>query len=208
MTKTRLFRLAFAIVPHLPRRVVQYFAIIIGHLLWLFLPNVRQTVSENLAHVPSLAEQPEVLRATTRQCFVELLLNYVDLFSYPDISNVDFVTSFPLKTENYVRQALTEGIGCIAVSLHLSSFDYSGYRFRTLVSGEVVVPAEELQQPDLFQLINDHRNRTGLSFVPVAQHESMRKMITTLKNGGTVMVAVDRDVLHTGATIDFFGQPG
>ena len=207
MNKLRFFQFAFWLLPRVPRRLAQYCAIVVGYGLWLGAPKLRQRVRANLAHIPTLAANPQRLDHTTRVAFAHLLLNYLDLFAPPDRADPNFFTHFPIADEGLIHEILQAGKGCIMISLHNSTLEIAQQRLCHLLNIPIIVPMEALEPPALYDLLAQQRGRKGISFLPVSRSETLRDMLTTLRQGNGVLMAVDRDIVQTGVIMPFFNAP-
>lgn len=209
MNKTALFRLAFRVLPFVPRRLAQYVAIAASWVLWALAPAMRQRVRANLAHIPDLAAHPQRLERVVRRSFRALLLSYVDLFAPPRRGDPDFVTHFPLEgLANYHQaRAARPGVGCIILSVHTAGFERGRHRLPLFLRGPVIAPMESLTPPAFNDLLMTERNKSGTIFMPITAGETLRAMIASLRQGKDLLLALDRDVLHTGAVMPLFGAP-
>ena len=205
LTKVRLFHLAFRFLPWIPHRLVQYGAIAAAYGLWRFSHTARARVRANLAHIPTLAANPDKLDTMVRRCFRALLLNYVDLFIPPTANDPSAAIHYPVRGLEALRAAQAQGKGVILVSLHSSGSEWGRYRVPELLQSRMVMPMEVLSPPELFDEIAAERSRSGIQVIPIADRSSLRAMLTALREGGAVIVALDRDVLHTGIVLPFFG---
>jgi lauroyl/myristoyl acyltransferase len=207
MNKVRLFQLAFWFMPKVPHRLSQYAAIGAGYVAWLIAQRTRARVRANLAHVPTLAANPQRLNRATRQAFAHLMLNYVDLFAPPDLTDPDFPLHFPIEEKDLIRDIMAQGKGCIMVTHHVGTFELAKYRLRLLLDTPVIVPVEAVDPPGLFALLVHERSRCGMDFRSITESETLRDMLLALRQGQAILVAMDRDVLHTGVMMPFLGAP-
>ncbi len=204
MIKTTLFRAAFRWLPLLPMRLVQWVAIGASVVVWAMAGSLRARVRANLAHIPALAADPVALQQTTRRAFRSLLLNYVDLFMPPP---ADAVKKLTINDLSLFRELREQGTGCVVLSLHSSGFEWGCYFMPQLMGPPLIMPAEVVQPKELFDLLAAERAKCGIEFLPIDQDATLRAMITAVRQGGKVMLACDRDVLHTGLILPFFGAP-
>lgn len=78
MNSVRLYQLAFWLMPKVPHRLAQYIAVTASYFSWLVATKTPARVRTNLAHIPTLAANPQRFDRATRQAFAQLLLNYLD----------------------------------------------------------------------------------------------------------------------------------
>ena len=69
----------------------------------------------------------------------------------------------------------------------------------------ITIPVERVAPPKLFEYITNLRTSKGLKLIPI--DGSLLDLIRSLKKGGVVGVAGDRDITQSGRVVDFFGYP-
>ncbi len=209
MIKTRLYRLAFRVLPRVPRPLLLWLAPVAGGAFWLVSGGARATVRANLAHIPRLAGNPALLNRMVRRCFTNLVLNYIDLFVPPPQGlATDLSADFVAEGLSTINEAVAQGKGVILFSLHTAAFERARYRMRQLFPNHAMVgPMEALDPPELFDLIATARGQSDMTFLPISSGETLRTLIKTLRQGGVVLLAIDRDVTGTGVVMPFFGAP-
>ncbi len=203
--KTRLFRLAFRVLPRLPRTLVQVLAVLAAEVLWLTASGMRARVRANLAHIPTLAADPRALDRVVRRSFRSLLLNYIDLFTPPDLNDPRDLAQLTIENRAVLTELQNRGQGCILLSLHSNGFERGCHFLPRVAAGQIIGPMEVISPPELFTMVLHSRSQNGIKFLPITASETLREMITGLRSGAHVVVALDRDVLHTGIEMPFFG---
>jgi phosphatidylinositol dimannoside acyltransferase len=66
---------------------------------------------------------------------------------------------------------------------------------------------ETVQPPELYDLMATERSKPGVRFLPITEGATLRELIAALRRNETVLLALDRDVLHSGVVMPFFGKP-
>jgi KDO2-lipid IV(A) lauroyltransferase len=201
-----LFRIALAVVPRLPQRLVQRVGLAVGWVLWATLPGPRRRVTANLAHVPALAANSQRLRRAARQVFGNSILNYIDFFRLPSVSAGELAEYWTVSGVEQVDAALAEGRGCILICSHLGNFDYALRHFLNL-GYKLTVTQEHLKPERLHQLVMQVRNLPGLHFAPVDSTSGLRALLTALRRNEIVLMPADRDIQGHGEAVTFFGEP-
>ena len=204
MSKYRLFRFAFWMGPRVPRPLALALAVIAGNLLWCCAPAMRGRVRTSLAHIPTLAANPQRLSRVVRQAFVHLVLNYVDLFAPVRLTPETVLAYFDVPNPHMIQEIIDRGKGLILVTHHHSAFEWAKHGFRQFATGPIIVPSEELQPAKLYDLVRHERGTCGFDFLPVSQSETLRDMLATLRKGGTILLAMDRDIMQSGVTMPLF----
>src|SRR5205807_288774 len=121
---------------------------------------------------------------------------------------------------NYT-DALARGRGVVMASLHYGSWEVGLAAWNTM-GGKMALLAEMLQPPQLFERVMGSRGKLGVHVIPIdisamrsADQEvarragagAMREVFKMLRSGGTVAMALDRDLIGNGEPIPFFGAP-
>src|SRR6185437_13137054 len=204
MNKTQIFRLAFRWLPRVPHGLLRGAGRVVALGLWALVPAMRRRVRANLRHIPTLAANPIALERVTRRAFRSLVLNYLDLFVPPPPGAA---ARFPIHNVGALRAVQAEGRGCIFLSVHSAGFEWGRYALPHLLRTPIVGPLETVQPPELYDLISTERNKAGVRFLPITEGATLREMIAALRRNETVLLALDRDVLHSGVVMPFFGKP-
>lgn len=208
MTRCRLFQLAFTWLLRVPRRLAQVAAIVMGTITWAIASETRARVRRNLAHIPTLAADPQRLNRVTRQSFCQLALNYLDLFAPPALTQPTwFHEHVVAEGVSVFEEAVQRGKGVILLTLHTASFEATSYRLAEIVARPMLVPVEAIDPPELYDLVSQARARCGFTFERISEGATLRAMIATLRAGNLVLMPLDRDVLHTGMMLPLFGVP-
>jgi lauroyl/myristoyl acyltransferase len=205
--KTQLFALAFRLVPRVPRAVLLGLAPLVGTIAWLVARGMRERATASLRHIPTLAANPAQLRRAVRGLFTQLMLNYVDLFVPPLGPPEALAPYFIIDDLGLITDTVARNKGCIFVSVHFSGFEWARWRMKQIVKVPIIAPVEALEPPALFDLVARERGKSGITFLPVTEGQTLREMIAALRRGEAVLIAVDRDVVRNGVVMPFFGAP-
>lgn len=199
-----LYRLAGAIVPHIPPRWGYPFFSFIGDLVYRFATGARQIVQENLGHVLGQESDKAKIEDTARQLFRNSLKNYYELFHQRTLSQEEMRASLTVKGLEHIDEALAEGKGLVLAAAHLGSPDGLIY-LASFFSYRVTAPAEHLRPERLFRYLLSLRRRGGMTLLPA--DGPLLALFRALKRNEIVAVAADRDTTESGIIVDFFGAP-
>jgi KDO2-lipid IV(A) lauroyltransferase len=200
------YRMAAVVVPWVPLVVARPAARLVGLGLWAGMPSVRRRADANLCHVPALAADPVRRRRAVRAVFGNLALNYVDLFRAHHLTAIGAVEGWELDGQEIFDAAVAAGRGVVLLTAHLGNFDQAAARLGAM-GVPIILPVERLKPARLFQLVCDLRTHHGVRPVPADSPEALRALLTGLRRGEAVLLAVDRDVLGTGVVVPLFGAP-
>ncbi|MGH2487042.1 MAG: lysophospholipid acyltransferase family protein [Ktedonobacterales bacterium] len=206
MVKYWLFRLAAAILPRIPLWIARPVAVALGTLLWAVAGETRRRTIRNLRHIPSLAEHPDRLRATSRGVFQRMTLNYLDFFRGRFQSDEEVKRGWTIDGLDGFEQALALGRGVIIISGHFGNWEFAASRMG-LIAGSAVTPAEHMRPERLFALFCALRAHHGVRIIAADSRDSLREMLSVLKQGGIVIILSDRYVMGASAEVPLFGAP-
>jgi lauroyl/myristoyl acyltransferase len=199
-----LYRLAGIIVPKVPPTLGYTACRLIGALLYQFNKRGREMISLNLRRILGpQASQAEIQRRA-RATFNYLLYNYYDLFRLPNLDAEAVNRLVTVSGWENVEAATAGGRGILMTSAHLGNIEVVLYAM--LLRGlSITIPVERITPPELFEYITNLRTSQGLRLIPI--DGPLLDLIRSLKKGGVVGVAGDRDITQTGRVVEFFGHP-
>ncbi len=200
------YRSAAVLVPWVPLVVARPAARLVGLGLWAAMPKVRRRADANLRHVPALAADSTRRGRAVRAVFGNLALNYVDLFRAHHLTVMGAVEGWELEGQEIFDAAVAAGRGVVLLTAHQGNFDQAAARLGAM-GAPIILPVERLKPARLFQLVCDLRTHHGVRPVAADSPEALRALLTGLRRGEVVLLAVDRDVLGTGVVVPLFGAP-
>jgi KDO2-lipid IV(A) lauroyltransferase len=204
--KYAVYKMAALAVQHLPGMVSYAVAGFAGRAAYFLTPSRRRAVAANLRHVlgPN-AEQAEIQR-TTLSIYQSVARYYVDLLSVPRL-DVGRLRHSRIHVEGYehLSRALEQGTGVILATVHYGCPELSLQAARAW-GIEILVLTEPLDPPELSKLFDRLRASHGHRFL-TASLTGAKEAIRTLRRGGAVLLAVDRDIQGHGIEVPFFGVP-
>lgn len=198
-----LYRLLGRLVPQIPPRPGYWLFAKLGDLLYRLDAGGRQAVQDNLRHVLGPAVPPSVLDARVRAAFRMQAYNYFDLFRLPAMSAEEVAARLNIEGWENLEAAIACGKGVVLVSVHYGNIDVV-MQVLGLRGIKATLVAEHLKPEKLYRYVTSIRAGHGATIIPV--NGSLRGLFQTLRAGGIVILALDRDVTHSGVEIEFFGE--
>lgn len=104
----------------------------------------------------------------------------------------------------HLEDAFAAGRGVVLAAPHLGGWDFGG-AWLALQGYKPLAVAEMLEPPELFEWFASWRRRIGMEIVP-AGPEAGTAVLEGLKQGRTVGLVADRDILGSGVPVEFFGE--
>lgn len=205
MGKLLFYRIAAAVAPRLPVWLAYALAWLGGELAYRFAAGPRRAVTENLRRVLGLQGSPAALQRAVRGVFRTATYNYLDLFLLPAATPTRLAEQVEILHPERFFEVYQRGKGVIITTAHLGNFDLVvqlSERYNVPVS----ILVEPLEPKALFQLVSDLRGSHGLKLVPVGRR-GLGVVLRTLREGGVVAIAADRDIQRRGLPVVFFGEP-
>jgi KDO2-lipid IV(A) lauroyltransferase len=144
------------------------------------------------------------IKRRSRLAFDYILYNYFDLFRLPYLNRQTVEKLVTVEGWENVETALAQGRGIIMTSAHLGNIEVVLYAM--LLRGlSITIPVERVAPAALFDYITVLRSSQGLKLIPV--DGPLLDLSRTLKKGGVVGLAGDRDITGSGRVASFFGYP-
>ena len=192
------------VMERLPRRLGYALAIVVARVAFLAARKARDRVMFNLGRALPEASQPEIVRLTYRN-FRNHSKAYADLMRLPRMRVEDLRPLLETEGNEHLEKARSYGRGVWVVSAHMGSWEIAAAIWAATVA-PVSLFAEVVEPPELYDWYRRTRARLGISVLPLS-HGGLRQVFRALDANEMVITAVDRDVLGTGRTFDFFGHP-
>jgi len=199
-----LVRLGLSLAARVPRRVAHGFAIALGDVAALLLPQKRRYAQQNIAHVIGKPPWSPEVRSLARRVFRSYGLYYADFFGMNGRDPEDVDSLVRIEGLENLREALALGKGAVFVSAHIGSWDMGSL---ALAAIEDLPELSALVEPVGEQASNDTmatmRERHGINVIHLG---NPIKVLRALRRNGIVFILGERAVGAGGTEVDFFGR--
>jgi len=200
-----LFRLAGAMLPHVPARVAYPLATLMGDLYYWLLPRRWTGVADNISHVLGKPPRSPAVRKIIRQVCGNLAHNFYDMFRVPHLTKEQIAELVEVEGWEHVEAARAAGRGIVLVAPHFGNLDIV-MQMAAVRALPITMPAEHLQPERLFRYVCSLRSSHGmLHFIPV--DGPLLELFRALRRNEAVALAADRNVTASGRWVNFFGAP-
>jgi KDO2-lipid IV(A) lauroyltransferase len=167
----------------------------------------RAAVAANLARVQSWRGEPAdgpAFRRLVERAFVEHARYWVEVFRLRHYPEERFATMLRPVGWEELRPAFAAGL--VVTVPHLGNFEpFAHFLESEGLSG--ISPVEETEPRELYDFLVARRlvGGRGIRLVPLSQ--SVKPMLTALREGEIVALAADRDLAGDGIPVTMFGHP-
>jgi len=198
-----LFDAALALIPRLPRCVVNGLARLAGWVAWLVDRRDRRiaTANVNLAYGTALSSSQK--QRIVRQSFRTFARVGLDVFWMSRHTKTRYERCIAM--EESLRKWI--GVGpLLAVTAHYGNWEIIG-PFAASQGSSLASVAKPVQNPLVDARITLLRQRTGQLIVP--REGALKALLRRLRDGGSAAFALDQDtkVSAGGVFVEFFGVP-
>ena len=205
MLRYLVFWFGFRVLGRLPLPLLYGIAEIVGRVGYTLVPAARRNVWDNLRHVMPDAPKSR-LRQTAKAVFRNVGYYYADL---AQLARMDLDQFFRERLvysgiEEYIRSNIDKGRGVVMLSAHIGNAEMAGQALVPLNIPCFAV-TEPVQPERLSRMLNSIRRSHGVEFMPVGV-PSAKRIIRTLRDGGTVALMGDRDIYGPKMLLPFFGE--
>jgi lauroyl/myristoyl acyltransferase len=201
----RLADICGVIATTVPLRAGYWCADRMGDLFYRFSPGYRGNVADNLQHVLGPDAGQDLVRTKARQAFRNSSRNFYDLMRVRRLPAAELQQSIVVLGDwGPIDVALARGKGIIFITGHLGAFDFAGqiiplHGYRTVLV--TVRTVSEFLHEGVTQL----RISKGYE-IDEPTPGGVRRLMKTLRQGGTIGLATDRDFLRNGVPVRFFDE--
>jgi KDO2-lipid IV(A) lauroyltransferase len=211
------YRAAEALVGVLPRRSAYWLGDRAADALLLTVPHNLDALRDNLRHVLPDADD-RTLRRTVRRNVRNLTHSWIDVMEMSS-RKANLPSRLDIEHLEIYTDAVARGDGVVIASMHYGSWE-AGLAGWCAMGGDLSLLAEVLHPPQLFERIIGARGRQGVQVIPIdvaairsgdahtarrIGAASMREVFRVLRSGGSIAIAIDRDLIGNGEPLAFFG---
>jgi len=204
MAKYYAFVIAEHTLSRLPRRIGYFIAILVGDIIYLLSPRIRDTIAGNVKHVLGPEADDDAVRRVVRGVLRNASKNYLDLIRIPRMKPEQIKAQVTPHGVHHLVEALARGKGVMLVTAHFGSFDIA-VQLLAVHSVRTTIPVEALKPQRLLDHVVSLRRNKGLNIIP-AKSGALQAMLGALRNGEIVLIACDRDVTGEAPKALFFGE--
>ena len=151
------------------------------------------------------ATDPDALERIVRKAFGHAARYYLEVARAGSEDAARTLARIDIETPEEVTDALRSGRPVIITGMHYGSIEVPTVVVRDMVGHPVTAPMEVVADPALARWFEASRRRVGVNVVPIAG--ARQALMAAIRRGESVGMVADRDLLHNGILVPFFGQP-
>jgi len=213
------YRCGETVVRALPRRTCYWLGDRAADAMLLAVPHKFDALRDNLRHVLPRADE-RLIRRVVRRNLRNLTHSWIDVMEMSSRGS-EFPSRLDIEDLYNFTDAVARGRGVVVTSLHYGSWE-AGLASWNVMGGRMALLAEVLRPVELFERVVGSRGKLGVQVIPIdvaamrsgdvqvarrVGAAAMREVFRTLRSGGSIAIALDRDLIGNGEPIPFFGQP-
>lgn len=177
----------------------------VGDYVYRFSSGYRANVIDNLRHVLGAETDLDEIRAQARRAFRYSARNFYDLTRLRRLS-LDQIADQVTVLGSWVpvEEAIARHQGVIFVTAHTGAFDFAGQMIPHHGYRSILVTVRTVSE-FMHEGVTYLRGSKGYS-LEESTPSGLRRMMRSLRQGGTIGLATDRDFVRNGTPVRFFGE--
>ncbi len=196
-----LFVLLKVMIPIFPLKFVQFAAKVKGKMFYYILPIRKKTAISNLMIAFPEKNENEI-KEIVKGCYVNVITVIAEFFYMKKLS-IERLGGF-LKVENIelIDEKLKQGKGLIFISGHFGNWELTAYGIPKLLDKSLNVVVKEQTNKKVSAEIDRIRTSGGNRMIDM--RNSIREILTALKNNEMVAMLGDQAAPRENVKVDFF----
>jgi KDO2-lipid IV(A) lauroyltransferase len=199
-TLVKFFRF---IILMLPLKSVQIFGKTLGQLSYFLLTKRRAITMENLKYAFPEKEDAE-LKKITKGVFLNLGISICEFLWFPNLNDVILTKLVNFKNLDLMIEGNKRGKGMIMLSGHFGNWEMAALATAYFINKPFTLVVKTQSNLKVDEIVSQHRMKFGN--IPVRMEVSVREVLTTLKDGGTVTILADQSAPKESIFVEFFGR--
>ena len=196
-----LFVILKVMIPIFPLKFIQFTAKLKGKFFYYVIPIRKNTAKENLKLAfPGISDKE--INTIVKGCYVNVITVIAEFF-YMNKLSMDKLGKL-LKVENIglIEEKLKNGNGLIFISGHYGNWELTAYGVPKLINSSLNVVVKEQTNKRVNEGIEKIRSSGGNRMLDM--RNSIREILTILKNNGMVAMLGDQSAPKENVKVDFF----
>ena len=196
-----LFELLKVMIPLFPLGFIQFAARIKGKMFYYILPIRKQTAISNLK-IAFPEKKDDEIRNIVKGCYINVITVIAEFFYMRKLSAGELAKQMKIKNINIFNEKLKQGKGIILISAHYGNWELTAFGVSKLINVPFNVIVKEQTNKRVNEGINKIRTYGGNKMLDM--RNSLRGILSVLKNNGIAAMLGDQSAPKENVKIDFF----
>jgi Kdo2-lipid IVA lauroyltransferase/acyltransferase len=179
-----------------------------GYLGWMAFYFLRRERQRALSHIQLALDdlyQPEQYRKIIKTSFQNLGKNLLEVLYLPRLTPAEIDQMVSIEGEDCLKKARSMGRGVIFVTGHIGSWEIGAASLARRYHPTVILAAP-IYDLRLEEIMVGIRKIHQIETIVRGQNNAHRRLLSTLREGGVVVLAIDQDTRVDGVFVPFFGR--
>lgn len=196
-----LFSLLKVIIPIFPLGFIRLIAKLIGKMFYYIIPVRKKTAISNLQLAFPGKSKAEINK-TVKGCYINVITVIAEFFYMRKLSAGELAKQMKVKNINIFNEKLKQGKGIILISAHYGNWELTAFGVSKLINVPFNVIVKEQTNKRVNDGINKIRTYSGNKMLDM--RNSLRGILTVLKNNGIAAMLGDQSAPKENVKVDFF----
>jgi len=196
-----LFEFLKVIIPLFPLRFIQLIARVKGKMFYYIMPIRRQTAIRNLKLAFPDKSDKEI-NEIVKGCYVNVITVIAEFFYMRKLPVERLQKLLKVKNIELMQEKLNHGKGLIMISGHFGNWELTAYGVSKIYEIPISVIVKEQTNKRVNEGINNIRTSGGNRMIDM--RNSLRDILTALKNNGIVAMLGDQSAPKENVKVNFF----
>lgn len=196
-----LFSLLKVIIPIFPLGFIRLLAKLIGKMFYYIIPVRKKTAISNL-QLAFPGKSKSEINKTVKGCYINVITVIAEFFYMRKLSTSELAKQMKVKNINIFNEKLKQGKGIILISAHYGNWELTAFGVSKLINVPFNVIVKEQTNKRVNEGINKIRTYSGNKMLDM--RNSLRGILTVLKNNGIAAMLGDQSAPKENVKVDFF----
>ena len=196
-----LFVILKVIIPIFPLKFIQFTARLKGKFFYYIIPIRKNTAKVNLKRAFPGKSDKEI-NTIVKGCYVNVMTVIAEFFYMGKLSKDKLGKLLKIENIGLIEEKLKNGKGLIFISGHFGNWELTAYGVPKLIRSSLNVVVKEQTNKRVNEGIEKIRSSGGNRMLDM--RNSIREILTILKNNGMVAMLGDQSAPKENVKVDFF----
>jgi len=176
---------------------------IVGKIAFLVVKKRREIALSNLRMIFKDKSEDEI-KEIAKESFANLGKTLIEFLRLPKYDKNQLMDMVKIDGKENLIQAISSGKGVLIITAHFGNWELI-FHILTLFTDRLSAVAQRFKNQWFDKLVNNYRIIHGGEIIE--KSDSIKQVISNLRNGYCVVILGDQDAGNSGIFIDFMGVP-